>query len=1053
MPPPPPPSDPQSSSASPLKRPATSAGGEFVLVYNEDDSSPHRDAIGARTGASKTNGTHPASNGARTLSNGVANLDIGGDDRMHDQGDLMAGWENWVNEYRSGRWHTGDGPPVPPPAIVDILEGSSQLSSERAPSGELNLYPATAAKSLLDFYKSSGYLPAPMGKYQDERIQLMRKYGLDAQERKTAIDRICSCAAIHFQTKMVLISLVFDTHQVLAAETGWDPTDPGLNVPLRSLEWNSSLCPHAMTLDDPNDTFILEDASADWRFKKNPFSQDQGGPLAFYASANIRLPTTALHSSPPTAYDLSMPPTLPVGSVCLIDDKPRKGKDFSAADRKLLHSLADMVAREFQLGFEQLRRTTESRQTEYLSSFLTSALVFPDSGRASVASPKPQPSQRAPVTSATEAEDLSHPRLHAHAYRETAQELRRLTDCQSIGILDLRSFRAPRDTSAGGIIVGSLLRQRALEADRAKLAQLELIREFSSPEQLAKLTPFLDVADVCLESLRDVLDDTLDFGKLANSMPETAGPVPTRSLVQADLEKLAGDVAKACWVRKERVDSITAEATGKGSQPAKGKVDVILEVDRKVPSWLTYLDVGGMKRVLLNLVGNSLKFTREGHVSIRIREMLASENGAMTPTGQRLVAIDIEDTGCGIGEDFLRDGKLWLPFIQEDPFANGAGLGMSICDTLVKRMGGKIDVMSQVGKGTTIRVTLPLTFVVPVTVDDPNAFFPAKAPTNGTSDQTHQKHEHKTSYRRRIISDELGTLLATPGEKPAFDFSQSNSLDSPAFALELPSIEPFTLSPPEPRAAKIRLAPISPPLDSPGTPGTPGSQDATTPKILSAGLGIDGNASTPTTMAGKEVSPTPPSVFPFPAIATPKVASVGEPEPVMETTPMSPPAPASAPAQPSAAGPTSLFPDVNVLVADDNVIARNIMAKLFGGKHVKFSLAEDGQIALDKYKEGAGSYNLCCLDVQMPHKDGVQTAFEIRAFEKENNLPRCKIIVLSGISNEQDIKLGLGEAPGHPGQGPVDIWTTKGGKSLSFLMGEVKTIQDHVYAGRLKAAA
>lgn len=197
----------------------------------------------------------------------------------------------------------------------------------------------------------------------------------------------------------------------------------------------------------------------------------------------------------------------------------------------------------------------------------------------------------------------------------------------------------------GAVLIAFLLRQRAMEADRAKLAfvasishelrtplhginsQVELIREFSTPSQLRRIGPLLDTADVCLESLRDVLDDTLDFAKLSqHSSPSRAREAHLRSLVKADLEQVVEEVQKAVWVRKRRVDMVkddgaplhgvagtpmnghgTRSTSSHGAMPAPTRVDLVLEVQDRVGGWKAWVDVGGLKRCLLNVIGNALK--------------------------------------------------------------------------------------------------------------------------------------------------------------------------------------------------------------------------------------------------------------------------------------------------------------------------------------------------------------------------------------------------------------------------------------------------------------
>lgn len=107
-------------------------------------------------------------------------------------------------------------------------------------------------------------------------------------------------------------------------------------------------------------------------------------------------------------------------------------------------------------------------------------------------------------------------------------------------------------------------------------SQVELIREFSTPSQLRRLAPLLDTAEVCLESLRDVLDDTLDFAKLTSSTTseEERQRAHARAVSPTNLEQLLEDVSKATWVRKKRTDLATAEvgAPNAPSQPPRTPV-------------------------------------------------------------------------------------------------------------------------------------------------------------------------------------------------------------------------------------------------------------------------------------------------------------------------------------------------------------------------------------------------------------------------------------------------------------------------------------------------
>lgn len=169
----------------------------------------------------------------------------------------------------------------------------------------------------------------------------------------------------------------------------------------------------------------------------------------------------------------------------------------------------------------------------------------------------------------------------------------------------------------------------------------------------------LDVCDVCLESLRDVLDHTLEYAKFSGTVPDEE--VVRRAFVVGDLARLAEDVTKATWVRKRRIDLVAADGSdAKGSSVSQGAnaltndVDLILEVYDRRDGWNALIDTGGLKRCLLNWLGNALKWTTHGHVKLSLREASAQE-GAMVKcrARQQAVIIEVTDTGKGMEESFV----------------------------------------------------------------------------------------------------------------------------------------------------------------------------------------------------------------------------------------------------------------------------------------------------------------------------------------------------------------------------------------------------------------
>ena len=123
-------------------------------------------------------------------------------------------------------------------------------------------------------------------------------------------------------------------------------------------------------------------------------------------------------------------------------------------------------------------------------------------------------------------------------------------------------------------------------------------------------------------------------------------------------------------------------------------------VEAGTPDWLVW-DAGRVRQVLLNLVGNALKFTEKGSVDVCVERL---EEGSAPH-----IRFTVKDTGIGIPE--LLQGRLFRAFVQGDGSTTrkygGSGLGLSISSQLVTLMGGKIGMTSVVGKGSTFWFHIP----------------------------------------------------------------------------------------------------------------------------------------------------------------------------------------------------------------------------------------------------------------------------------------------------------------------------------------------------------
>lgn len=180
------------------------------------------------------------------------------------------------------------------------------------------------------------------------------------------------------------------------------------------------------------------------------------------------------------------------------------------------------------------------------------------------------------------------------------------------------------------------------------------------------------------ESLMSILNDVLDHSKIeAGKLSLAHAPL--------SLHSLAASVAAL----------FRANAESKG-------LDLRFEIEPDVANWIVG-DAQRLKQVLLNLVGNAIKFTERGHVTLRLSPIAA-------PAGRAGVAFEVEDSGIGITPDAAQN--LFQPFHQIDSSRNrrrgGTGLGLAISQRIVEAMGGRIEVHSGAGKGSRFAFTLEL---------------------------------------------------------------------------------------------------------------------------------------------------------------------------------------------------------------------------------------------------------------------------------------------------------------------------------------------------------
>jgi PAS domain S-box-containing protein len=340
-----------------------------------------------------------------------------------------------------------------------------------------------------------------------------------------------------------------------------------------------------------------------------------------------------------------------------------------------------------------------------------------------------------------------------------------------------------------------------------------------------------------------------------------------------------------------------------------------------------------LRQILLNLVGNAIKFTETGHVAVRASRRADADGG------DRL-RVEVSDTGVGLTP--AQQGVLFQPFSQADSSTTrrygGTGLGLSICRRLADLMGGDIGVESTYGEGACFWMELPL-----------SASSPSAPALPHTLDGVTVAVIDPLEDVRTCVADTLEARGATVLQADA-----AAALDA-LFAAN-PGIAVALISAGEADAAVAILESRAPTVER-----------------FFAGTGV------PAASCGR--------LFSKPLHRGMLVRAV---ERATDRLPDIAAAPAAAAAPTAPTAPPGALP---ILVAEDNPTNRLVIGKQLDHLGYRHHMVENGEAALAALAEGR--YGLLLTDCHMPVLDGYQLTRRIRAQEDEGGAPRFPIVALT----------------------------------------------------------
>ncbi len=463
---------------------------------------------------------------------------------------------------------------------------------------------------------------------------------------------------------------------------------------------------------------------------------------------------------------------------------------------------------------------------------------------------------------------------------------------------------------------------------------------------------FVETLEKAGDTLLSLINDILDLSKIE------AGDV--------ELEKINFDLGELI---ETTCDVMSVRAR-------KRSIEFLSRIETNVPINLIG-DPSRLRQVIVNLIGNAVKFTEGGEVVLNVALLKASDPNYVELGSDKSawLLFSVKDTGIGISRD--KQDKVFESFKQADSSTTrkygGTGLGLSICKKIVNLMGGKIWVESELGKGSKFCFTVVFdlqkkveTFVKAGEVD-----------IKGISTLIVDDNSTNRLILREMLSLWDAKITEAVGGKEAISIIESRYSEN----------KPFDL---------VLLDCRMPEIDGMGVAKFLREQknsDKTTVMMLSSDYKPNDFKQIDKYGIGAYlVKPIKRKQLKNAILTTLGLWKAQIRKEKLEEK----------------SKPKVILPNLKILLVEDNSDNRLLIKAFLKKSPIEIDEAEDGQVAVDKFK--SNKYDIVLMDMQMPVMDGFTATKIIRDWERKNNRSETPILALTAyaMKEDRDKTIGVG---------------------------------------------